>query len=206
LLTFKKQCIPSKETQQNKQERLNLDIIDRVGSKLYAFPKEYSAPIPSAKSTKIDFQKCPLVKIITYKSYQKSNDFQDLYNNTNLDVNLNFDNSFNNYVDDFDCDDYFDFDHKETEIQNFNSKVALESKNYKGFYSSNNNNQIEASVDNGKNEDIGERKNFFRNSELSFNALKKVQFDYESQSKVVNDISEFKFFEGKEKEFDGKKF
>jgi len=146
-----------------------------------------------------------LVKITTYKSYQKSNDCEDLYNKTNLDVNLNNDNSFNNYVFDFECDDYFDFDHKENEIQNFKSKVALESKNSKGFYSRNNNNQNEASVDNLKNEDIRERKNFVRNSELSFDVSKKVQFDYETQSKVVYDISEFKFFEGKEKEFDGKK-
>lgn len=150
-----------------------------------------------SNSKQIENEKCPLVKIKTDKSFQKSLNCEDLYNinntkNTELDHNLKLNNSIDNYIDDNESDYYYELNSK--------NKISLESvENIGDNYGDLNKN----TPNNQKSQDFISNQNFIRNSELSFDQIKKVQFDYITENKLVNDSSEFKLYDGKENEIDG---
>lgn len=203
---------------------MHLDILNSDVSKTFASSTQNSALGYSAKSTQIQSQKCPLVKITTNKSDQKSNDCDDLYDNYGNKFNAkdnknNVNYSFDNFIDEYDADDYFSYNSSKKDINNNinnknNEKVFAENQgqdlvNQNVFISDSNLNGEFGNVSNNyaANPEIGDfylgDKFGVMNSEISFDQTGKFQFQYESQNKMKNDLNDIKNGEGKDNDIDG---
>jgi len=188
-----------------------VEILSHPGeNKSLASSSQHSAYILglSEKKTQIESSKCPLVKITTNKSDQKSNYCSDFHDNIeDMTANFNNDNDINDLnlmIDETNSNQIMSNDTFKNSFNEYEADFSFADNNACKRV---NKGEFRSKFNDEHNKDIGDnnlnKRDFNGNSEVSFDQIRKFQFEYETQYKIKDEEKEIKILEGKDCDLDG---